>query len=437
MDSEIRKNIIEIFVKDGKVPPVRTAHKFILKIQNTKPEIIEYINHLFPGKTIENKNIMEILYCIYNNINEIPKCVVCGKECIFTGWQKGGYSKVCSQKCHIINQQQILHNNKYYDNRKEIRLRKTNPEFFYDWNVISDVCDKWILNNFLRFNRKKICLDSNKLPGGMWYKSSINKNFKDKVIKYIINRFDNSNNIEENLYWLYHNINVRPVCEVCGKPVKFNGFVLGYGRTCSHSCKTLHPNTREKFKNTMLNKYGVEEPLSSLQIRQKGKETIIQRHKENYYNRPHSNVTTWSSKGEQHIFNLLKKLYPDTLQFYRDKRYSNPRNGYCWECDFYIPSKDIFIEYQGFRSHGLHPYNKYDKNDINKLNELKEKLNNKSLSIGQKNIINTDINVWTKNDVFKRRIAKDNNLKYIEIFERKLNIIDEKFLLDKIKEVDN
>lgn len=430
---DIKTNIVKLFVgPKGNIPSVRTAQKYLTKIKTNYKNEYDYINSYLPNKTIENGNINEILYCIINDIQKIPSCPICGNNCKFNGWKKG-YAKTCSQKCHIQNQQNELHKSGYYELRKELRNKKENPWMFYDWTKISEECDKWILDNFLRFNRTHICPDTNKLPGGMWYEGNINKDIKEKIISYIHNRFENSNDIEENLYWLYHKLEKRPVCEVCGKPVKFKGFICGYQRTCSHSCKTLHPDTKAKLEKTCLERYGSNNVLGNFEIRKRAKETMIKRHQENYYNRPHSEITTWSSKGEQHIFKILKELYPDSLQFYRDKRYSNPRNGYCWECDFYIPSKDIFIEYQGFRSHGLHPYNKYNIDDCNKLTEMKNKLK-LNISDGVRRIIESDINVWTKHDVFKRTIAKINNLKYIEIFERNLNKLTKQYIENLIKE---
>jgi hypothetical protein len=107
----------------------------------------------------------------------------------------------------------------------------------------------------------------------------------------------------------------------------------------------LHPNTRQKLINTNNERHGSNFYLGTKECIEKSKITIANRNKENYYNNPKSEVTSYSSKGEKRLFEILKNIYPDTVQYYRDKRYANEHNSYCWECDFYIKSIDLFIEY--------------------------------------------------------------------------------------------
>ena len=183
----------------------------------------------------------------------------------------------------------------------------------------------------------------------------------------------------------------------------------------------------------MKQRYGVEYTLQSNELRQKVYKTISNRIAENYYNNPKSEVTQYSSRGEKLIFNTLKEKYPDILQYYRDNRYASLRTGYQFECDFYIPSLDLFIEYQGFPTHGTHPYNKNDENDKNELLELKKQIkycneNNKSDSFYK-----AKIDAWTKGDVYKRNIAKWHNLNYIEFFED-YEKLSEDLILNKVNE---
>ena len=94
---------------------------------------------------------------------------------------------------------------------------------------------------------------------------------------------------------------------------------------------------------------------------------------------------------------------------YQDKRY-NRSDGYLYKCDFYIKDRDVFIELQGFWTHGRHPFDETNINDIKRLEKLKERGKEKEIYLNA-------IDVWTKFDVEKRTIAKQNYLNYIEIFD--------------------
>lgn len=80
---------------------------------------------------------------------------------------------------------------------------------------------------------------------------------------------------------------------------------------------------------------------------------------------------------------------------------------YPFACDFYLPDYDLYVEIQGNWTHGGHPFNHNDKNDIDKLNLWKNKCSK---------YYDNAINVWTERDPHKRQVAKENNLKLIEIF---------------------
>lgn len=80
---------------------------------------------------------------------------------------------------------------------------------------------------------------------------------------------------------------------------------------------------------------------------------------------------------------------------------------YPFVCDFYLQDYDLYIEIQGSWTHGKHPFNPNDKDDINKLNLWKSK-NTK--------YYDNAIDVWSNRDVQKRNVAKENGLKYMEIF---------------------
>ena len=94
----------------------------------------------------------------------------------------------------------------------------------------------------------------------------------------------------------------------------------------------------------------------------------------------------------------------DVIRQYRSKQYQ-------FNCDFYIKSLDLYIEYHGTWTH----HNKPFKNSIEDLEEV-ERLKNKSLELnfkGQRKLqyLNT-INIWTKVDPLKLQTFKKNKLNY-------------------------
>lgn len=124
------------------------------------------------------------------------------------------------------------------------------------------------------------------------------------------------------------------------------------------------------------------------------------------YNTQLRNGTFGKSKEEDTIYELIKKIYPSVKRQYTDSRYLT-RCGNKAKCDFYIPELDMFIEYQGYFTHGDHPFDKDNEDDLNEMNNLFLK--------HKRNIIDT----WIVSDVYKRQQAKNNNLNYVELFNMK------------------
>lgn len=81
---------------------------------------------------------------------------------------------------------------------------------------------------------------------------------------------------------------------------------------------------------------------------------------------------------------------------------------YPYSCDFYIPSIDTYIEYQGYWMHGKEPYiGTEEQQDI--IKKWKEKGTSQYLRA---------VKYWSEDDVKKRNDAKVNNIKLLEFFNR-------------------
>lgn len=116
------------------------------------------------------------------------------------------------------------------------------------------------------------------------------------------------------------------------------------------------------------------------------------------------NGTLNTSKLEEEYYRYLLTMYDesDIIRQYKEDRYP-------FFCDFYIKSEDKFIECNFHWTHGGHPFNPQNKEDM----EILEKAILKSET---SDFMKVFIDVWTRRDVQKQRVAKDNNLNYEVIY---------------------
>lgn len=152
-------------------------------------------------------------------------------------------------------------------------------------------------------------------------------------------------------------------------------------------------NNIEKRKETCLERYGVEHYMQSEQEKAYSKTRTKKARATK-----RRNGTTNTSKPEDKIFKILLSRYKTERQYSSEK--------YPFSCDFYLADYDIYIEYNGYFTHGEHSFDSNCENDINKLNEWLEKSKTS-------NFIKNAIYVWTNLDKKKAEIAKTNNLKYL------------------------
>ena len=182
----------------------------------------------------------------------------------------------------------------------------------------------------------------------------------------------------------------------------------------------IRKSTRQRMNNTYktnISKYGSKTKFGSKSFKQWRKdniETIMERMKQTFQSKygvdsfveSSEAKNVWkmgTSKAEMRIFEKLKQTFPDTINHYKS-------NVYPFNCDFYIPSIDTYIEYQGFYTHGNEPFDQNNCNHVNEMNELLNKGDEYSLS---------KLHIWCEQDPLKRRVAKENGLKWFEFFDEK------------------
>ena len=335
--------------------------KYILE----NDEVRQYLLTRF----VDSFDIQENARRIKFNIFEIPKCPICGNNCKYIGgkrvYAETCVNKTCVKKLFVIKKLNTFKQNHngltssfqlpgVYDKAKETFKLKYGVENPAKSEIIKE-------------KSKQTCLERY----GVEY-SFKSENNKEKSKQTKLNKYgdENYNNIEK----------IKQTC------------LIKYG------VKFGWNNGKEKI--TCLEKYGVDNYSKSEECKKRFINKLSQILQKEISTK-RKNGTFNTSKSEQQTYELLKTKIKDVEYQYKD----NER--YPFNCDFYIPSFDLFIECQYSWTHGGHPYNK--ENDKEKI-ELWE--NKAKKSKYYQNAIET----WTIRDVSKRETAKKNNLNYLEFF---------------------
>lgn len=116
-----------------------------------------------------------------------------------------------------------------------------------------------------------------------------------------------------------------------------------------------------------------------------------------------------SSAKEMETYRCLKALMPDLTHHHRDERYANA-SGYRYECDYYSPSLDLFIEYDNFFTHHDHVYDPSSPDDVAEKEEIRL-----CPSTGRDRW-RAYLDAWLS-DAEKCRVAREHRLNYVVLFD--------------------
>ena len=194
-----------------------------------------------------------------------------------------------------------------------------------------------------------------------------------------------------------------------------------YGKENSMSVDSI----KDKMRANNMKKYGVEWVTQRADVKRKSIETCLERYgsefddviqdnamqlncvKQQILKTKKKNKTFNSSSIEKQFEAYLKENNINYITQYRSDIYP-------FNCDFYFPDNDLYLEINAHWTHGRHPFDSTNKDDLLVLEKWKSK-NTKYYYIA--------INTWTVRDVLKREIAKKNNLNYLEVFSNRLDKI--------------
>ena len=421
-------------------------------IDRLSDEEIKYLMNLFDYV----ESINEALFRIKHNIEVRPVCKVCGNKTFFNGCIRRPYSDCCSQKCADIYRQQKIKQNslekygvdhpaktqenidkhiRYYkehnvkEKLKDAVKRKYGVDNVFQLESVKDKSAKSCLERYGVDNAAKSEMIKEKMKNTCIKKYGVDVAFKadsvkEKIKKTCIEKY-NVDNIAKS--------------DIIKEKTKETDF-RKYG--CYH---IISNEIKEKSKQTLLKHYGVDSPCKSKEIQEKIIQNNIIKFGTKYHQwsdlkRFENNSLTYReymsmimssdeirnkiyvthkknnsfhiSKTEYQTYILLKQKYPCTISQYRSEIYP-------FNCDFYIPEIDTYIECNYHWTHGGRPYIGSDEDK-----RIVEKWKAKNTKY-----YNIAINVWTIRDVKKRETARQNNLNWIEFF----SILELKNWLNKIK----
>ena len=332
-------------------------------------EIKKYIESRYE----DSFSFEESTYRIVEGIEVHPKCPVCGNLIPFHISSYKLFNDTCSPSCSSKLNYKLYIDNESIESAKETRKKTMNEKYGVDNpfqipSIKTNILNKHLLlYNADEYIKKK-------------------KNIVKKTNQYFQNTYGcNPNQLEEI------------------KEKKRQTNIHKFGTPCP----LQNEEVAQKAKKAMIKKYGVPNYSNSIHRKKR-----VEQIKSKIYNTMKERNSFKYSKAEEELYSYIKMKFPDVCRQYKDKE------RYPYNCDFYIPTLDLFIEYQGYYTHNTHPYNDNDIEDRKKVEEYKEKYGPECQAI----------TIWTIKDVEKRNCAKKHNLNFKEVW----NINEAKKFIDSI-----
>ena len=135
---------------------------------------------------------------------------------------------------------------------------------------------------YMKTNHDEIILKVLTMKDGRTSNKRLHKIYEDKypnILKYLKNRFDDTLERKEIILRMRLKIEKRPICLNCGKPVKFKGYLNEpFSKFCSNKCKGNYEGTKQKIKETCLEKYNVSNISKSKMIKEQKRNSCLKKY---------------------------------------------------------------------------------------------------------------------------------------------------------------
>ena len=227
--------------------------------------------------------------------------------------------------------------------------------------------------------------------------------------------------------------------QLSGREARTQTMLARYGSEGPNGNPEIAARMMVTLKTTNMQRYGVE---NAMQVPEKAaksaaarQETMIQRYgvansvqipeiREKIMESRKQNGTLTSSTHEALMYRLLVERFgtDDVVRNYKDDRYPS-------YTDFYISSRDLFIELNADASHGTHWFDSNNPDDLQRAADMRRKAEaidrkNQQGNKTHKSRYWNYIRVWTVLDVKKRATAKEHNLNYLVFWDSSVHVID-------------
>lgn len=174
-----------------------------------------------------------------------------------------------------------------------------------------------------------------------------------------------------------------------------------YGVESAMQIPEIAMKSSKKRQEVMLKKYGVKNSVESKEIRDK------------IFDSRRKNHTLNSSLPENVLYKELVILF-GTDDVFRNIKVDDR---YPYAVDFYIKSRDLFIELNGDKAHNTHWFDENSKRDLQIVNSYHENMIRLESETNKKSRYRKYIETWTVKDLEKRDCARKHNLNYLVFWD--------------------
>ena len=322
------------------------SHRSEVSVKKHYPELWQKLKHDYPTDLTWS----ERMYWYDHNITQYPVCPICGSRVKFHHSDPSkGYHKYCSHKCS-------------YNSERTEAIKNTKQKRYGDPNYNN--YQKSVETQTERYGgvgmavvelREKTIKTQNERYGGVGFASKV---LKEKTLN-TLNK-------------------------------KYGGY---YSQTdeWKERINDIKDVIVSKRNSTSLDRYGIVNYSQTDEWKEKS------------YNTRKKNKTFNSSSIETKFKKWLDDNNIKYIHQYRSEQYP-------FNCDFYFPDEDFYLEIQGSWTHGFHPYDPVHDKDILEIWKSKKT-----------KYYNNAIKVWTEKDPEKRRWVKEHQLNWKEVFSNNLN----------------